>query len=134
MAALIDTSVLIEVERGRLSLATLLRNHPDEEVAISVITASELLHGVHRLKGAHAARVEAFVEGLFALLPVVAFELPEARTYARLSAELVSKGLTIGAHDLLIAASAIANDMRIVTHDARSFPKIKGLEVVLLGS
>jgi predicted nucleic acid-binding protein len=60
------------------------------------------------------------------------FDLPEARTHARLSAELGSKGVSVGAHDLLIAATAIANDMRVITHDARSFPKIKGLELVLL--
>jgi tRNA(fMet)-specific endonuclease VapC len=134
MAALIDTSVLIEVERGRLSLAALMREQPDEEVAMSAVTASELLHGVHRVKGAQAARVEAFVEGLFDLLPVLPFDLAEARTHARLSAELASKGVSVGAHDLLMAATAIANDMRVITHDARSFSKIKGLEVVHLHS
>ena len=130
MGTLIDTSVLIEAERGRLSLQTLLEANGDDEVAISAVTASELLHGVHRVKGgAEAARAEAFVEGLLALLPVMAFDLAVARTHARLSAELQSRGVAVGAHDLLIAATAVAHDMRVATCDLRSFPKIKGLDL-----
>ena len=133
MALLIDTSVLIDVERGRLSLEALALRHADEDVAISVITASELLHGVHRVRGgAKAARAEAFVEGLFELLNVMPFDLPEARVHARLSAELQARGTAVGAHDLLIAATAIANDYRVATRDLRSFPRIDGLDIVRL--
>jgi len=32
--------------------------------------------------------------------------------------------------DLLIAATAVTVDYRIATHDLRSFPRIKGLDVV----
>ncbi len=130
MGTLIDTSVLIEVERGRVSLRPLLEKDADEDVAVSAVTASELLHGVHRLTGAQAARAEAFVEGLLMLLPVLPFVLAEARTHARLSADLRARGIAVGAHDLLIAATAIANDMRVATLDLRSLPKIKGLELV----
>jgi predicted nucleic acid-binding protein len=132
MAALIDASVLIDVERGRLSLEDLVARHgEDEEVAMSVVTASELLHGVHRVTGAaRAARAEAFVEGLLRLLPVLPFDLDEARTHARLSAELQTAGVSVGPHDLLIAATAVTNEYRIVTRDLRSFPRIPGLDVV----
>ena len=130
MAALIDTSVFIDVERGRLSLQALAAAHEHEDVAISAITASELLHGVHRVQGAaRAARAEQFVEGLLALLPILAFDVDEARTHARLSADLQARGISIGAHDLLIAATALANDYRVITRDRRSFPKIDGLDV-----
>ena len=130
MAALIDTSVLIDVERGRLQLDDLVARDGDEEVAVSAVTASELLHGVHRVSGARAARAEAFVEGLLALLPVLPFDLAEARAHARLSAELEAKGVAVGAHDLLIAATALANDYRVITCDLRSFRKIGGLDVL----
>lgn len=129
MAALIDTSVLIDVERGRLSLDALVGTDEGEEAAISAVTASELLHGVHRTNGARAAKAEAFVESLLALVPVIAFDLAEARAHARLSADLSARGVSVGAHDLLIAATALANDYRVVTRDLRSFPKIDGLDV-----
>lgn len=121
MAILVDTSVLIDVERG---VAALL---PDEEHAIAAITASELLHGVHRARLAERARREAFVEGLLADLPAVPFTLPIARVHARLWAELAAAGRVPGAHDLIIAATAIALDWPLLTLDRRAFTRIRGL-------
>ncbi len=48
MAVLIDASILIEAERGRLDLEPHVTRHGEEEAFLSVVTASELLHGVHR--------------------------------------------------------------------------------------
>lgn len=48
MGLLIEASVLIEHERGRLDVASRIANRSEEEVFLSVVTASELLHGVHR--------------------------------------------------------------------------------------
>jgi tRNA(fMet)-specific endonuclease VapC len=48
VAVLIDSSILIEAERGRLDLEPHVARHGDEEAFLSVVTASELLHGVHR--------------------------------------------------------------------------------------
>jgi tRNA(fMet)-specific endonuclease VapC len=86
VGTLIDSSVLIDVERGRLDLGDLLRGRADEDFAISAVTASELLHGVHRAKVAAQRSVrEAFVEGLLAQLPVIPFDLMTARIHARLA-------------------------------------------------
>jgi len=50
--------------------------------------------------------------------------------HARLDAELSAAGTPVGDADLMIAATAVALDYRIATRDLRSFPKIKGLDVV----
>jgi tRNA(fMet)-specific endonuclease VapC len=47
---LIDTSVFIAAERGQLDLDTIITAHQGEPVALAAITASELLHGVHRAR------------------------------------------------------------------------------------
>jgi predicted nucleic acid-binding protein len=131
VGTLIDTSVLIAIERGQLDPARLAAEDDDEAVAIAAITASELLHGVHRLRGAVArTRAERFVERVLAELPVIAFDLDVARVHARLDAEAFSTGTTIGDADLMIAATAVWLDYRVATRDLRSFPKIKGLDVV----
>jgi predicted nucleic acid-binding protein len=131
VGTLIDTSVLIAAERGRLDPAALGREDEDEEIALAAITASELLHGVHRLKGAVArTRAERFVERLLAAIPVIPFDLEIARVHARLDAELSTRGTAAGDGDLLIAATAVALEYRIATRDLRSFRRIKGLEVV----
>jgi tRNA(fMet)-specific endonuclease VapC len=132
MGALIDTSILIAAERGGLDLDQVQRQSADIELAISAVTASELLRGVHRASRTNQrARREAFVERLLEVWPVLPFDSTAARMHARLWASLAAKGVSIGPHDLLIAATALANGLALVTRDKRSFPKIPGLEVLL---
>jgi tRNA(fMet)-specific endonuclease VapC len=131
VGTLIDTSVLIAAERGRLDPTALQRENDNEEIAIAAITASELLHGVHCLAGAVARiRAERFVERILSLIPVLAFDLEVARVHAQLDAELSAAGTAVGDADLQIAATAVDCDYRIATRDLRSFPRIKGLDLV----
>src|SRR5690242_4523541 len=131
MAALIDSSILIASERGKLDLHAMLKTHSSEQLAISSVTASELLHGVHRASNAaQKAKRQAFVEPILSRLPIIAFDLVAARVHAGLWASLAAAGVQVGAHDLMIAATAISIGYDVVTHDMRSFPKIPGLTVV----
>jgi predicted nucleic acid-binding protein len=131
MAAIIDSSILIAAERGKLDLELLLRDYAGEPVAIAAITASELLHGIHRAaKPGQRARREAFVEHMLSELPVISFDLVIARIHARLWAQLAARGTAIGSHDLLIAATALSLGYDVATRDERSFPKIPGLKVL----
>jgi tRNA(fMet)-specific endonuclease VapC len=133
VGTLIDSSVLIAVEREALDLGAARLAHADEPVAIAAITASELLHGVQRATtAAQRQRRETFVERLLAALPVFPFDLVTARIHASLWAGLAAKGTQVGAHDLVIGATAIAVGYRVTTRDRRSFAKIPGLEVVIL--
>ena len=130
MGTLIDSSVLIAAERSHLDLEAALKARPDEAFAIAAITASELLHGVHRAKTQDQRhRREAYVERLLAALPVLAFDLVVARLHASLDAQLASQGVIVGAHDLLIGSTAVAVGYKVATHDLRSFTKIPGVEV-----
>lgn len=131
MGTLIDSSVLVAGQRGQIDPARLGDESDGEPVAIAAISASELLHGVHRLKGAVArTRAERFVEQVLASVPVVAFDLDIARVHARLDAELSAAGRPVGDADLIIAATAVWLDYRVATRDLRSFPSIKGLVLV----
>ena len=127
----IDSSVLVAVERGQLELSTVLAASGTSPVAVAAITASELLHGVHRAgTAAQRALREAFVERLLISMPVLPFDLAAARVHARVWAELAAQGITVGAHDLPIAATALANGGTVATRDERSFPRIPGISVL----
>lgn len=131
MGIVIDSSVLIAWERDRLDLETRIASYAEEDFAISAVTASELLHGVHRARTpAQRSRREAFVEGLLSRIPVFSFDLLTARVHARLSSELAAKRTAVGPHDLIIAATAIANGYTVAARDERSFPKIPGLPLL----
>lgn len=128
MALLIDTSVLIDEERRERSLSLHLG---DDDRAISVITASELLHGVHRASdGKVRTRRAAFVEGLLSALEALPITMAVARMHAEIWSALKHDGNLIGAHDLWIAATALSQGMTVATANARDFERVPGLDVV----
>ena len=131
MGTLIDSSVLIAADRGRLELDAMVAGSsgPDDALGIAAITASEVLHGVHRLTGVRQVQSREFVRRWLAILPVIPFDLQVAQVHATLAAELGQKGLPVGAHDLIIAATAVRLGYGVVTRDRRSFERIDGLTV-----
>jgi tRNA(fMet)-specific endonuclease VapC len=120
---------LIDRERG-LEPASLERLLGDEDRAISVITVSELLHGVHRARGAARARRQAFVEHLLASFDAVPITEPVARVHAEIWARLSARGTPIGAHDLWIGATALAHGLGLATRNPRDFRRIEGLRLL----
>jgi tRNA(fMet)-specific endonuclease VapC len=128
MAVLIDTSVLVDAERRGQSLAEALG---EQDRAISVITASELLHGVHRAHSAAVrARRAAFVEHLLSAIEPLPITTAVARTHAEIWAELENNGDLIGSHDLWIAATALSQGMDVATANVRDFERVPGLSLV----
>ena len=131
MGTLVDSSVLIAAQRGDVDLPALFKKQGPFNVATATICVSELLHGPHRMTNAIArARAESSAEAVLAGISIVSFDLEIARLHARLSADLAAKGAQVGAHDLIIAATAMSLDYRVATRDKRSFPRIPGLDVV----
>jgi predicted nucleic acid-binding protein len=129
MAVLIDTGVLVDLERGVASPQVDVAIG-EEDRAISVITVSELLHGVHRADGAQRARRSAFVEHLLAGMRALEITEQIARVHADIWAQLAAKGEVIGAHDLWIAATALAHGMGLATGNTREFARVPGLRLV----
>jgi predicted nucleic acid-binding protein len=123
--------VIIEAERGAFAIEALLGSMPDEPIGVSAITASELLHGCYRAKDAATrSRRFAFVEAFLELVPVLGFGLVEARRHAELWADLVRKGTAIGAHDMMIGATALARGYALATLNGRDFRRMPGLRLV----
>lgn len=134
MALLIDTSVLVDAERREEGYEQVLPgDEQDQEHSISVITVSELLHGVHRAAGeTRRAMRRAVVEGMLAKLEPVTITAEVARIHAETWAELETAGEIIGVHDLWIAATALAHGLRVATTNAREFERVPGLSVLAL--
>jgi tRNA(fMet)-specific endonuclease VapC len=129
VAVLIDTDVLVDLERG-VANPEVDAAIGDAERAISVIAVSELLHGVHRATGAQRARRSAFVEHLLAGMRAIEITEPIARVHAEIWAQLAAKGELIGAHDLWIAATALAHGMGVATRNDEEFARVPGLRVI----
>jgi predicted nucleic acid-binding protein len=97
VAVLIDASILIEHERGRLDLAQHLAPRQQEEFVLSVVTASELLHGVYcAVQPEVRAKRSAFVEAILGRSPLLPVDLATARAHAQVWADLAAAGKMIG--------------------------------------
>ena len=130
MGVLIDASVLIGHERGRVNVEEWIHRREEETFFLSVVTASELLHSVHRARDpVTRARRSAFVEGVLGSMPLLPIEIATARMHARLWADLAEDGQVIGAHDLWLAATCLTHDLRLATANVREFKRVPALVV-----
>lgn len=129
MGLVLDTCILIRAERGDALDFTRWANYGD--AFISAITVSELLVGVHRADSdARRARRSAFVEAILARLPALDFTTETARVHASLFAALSQRGEMIGAHDLIIAATALSQGCAVLTTNVAEFSRVPGLDVI----
>ena len=130
MGLMVDTNVFIALER-RGGAVDLSGWDPSQDVFISVVTVSELLMGVHRADNeSRRNRRSAFVEAIIHGMSVLDFTTDVARRHAQLHARLMGTGQLIGAHDLIIAATALHHDLTLLTDNAGEFHRVADLEVI----
>lgn len=128
MARLIlDTSTLIEAERGEGELLESLGDADD--VAISAITVAELRVGIGLAKSRRRANREHFVASVLDAISIEPYDLEVAEAHAQLMVHVRRAGTPRGAHDLIIAATALARDREVVTLDRRGFDDLPGVVV-----
>lgn len=128
MGILIDSSILIAHERRQLDITARVRGRENEPFYLSVISASELLHGVYRaMDPAIRTRRQAFVEAVLTSFPILEIDLEVARAHAALWSSLAQQGAMIGVHDSWIAATCIAHDLTLITGNTREFDRVPGL-------
>lgn len=131
MGLIIDTSVIIAAEKQKIDFS---RWQEYDSAYISSITITELLTGVYRAKESKVrVKRSAFVEHIINSIASIAFGEEEARVYAQVLDDLYQKNLTIGAHDLIIGATAIASGYPVLTINVKDFRRIPGVEILELG-
>ncbi len=124
---LLDTTVLIEVERDGFDLDALIDD--DDEPAIAAITVAELGVGVEIASGKRKAARKRFLDEVVATLPIVGYDLDVARAHTSLLVAVRKSGTPRGAHDLIIAATARATGRTVVTSDRTGFIDLPGVRV-----
>jgi tRNA(fMet)-specific endonuclease VapC len=128
---ILDTSTLIEAERGEEGLFESLDDVDD--VAIAAITVAELRVGIGLAKSRRRANRELFVASVLDAISVEPYDLEVAEAHAQLMVHVRRAGTPRGAHDLIIAATALARDREVVTLDRRGFGDLPGVVVAGLG-
>jgi tRNA(fMet)-specific endonuclease VapC len=129
---ILDTGVLIAIERGKLDVDAALGV---DDACIATITAMELLVGVERADDARKVTRAAHVEALLSSLPIETYDLKVARVHARLAVEAMTTGRPRSAHDMMIAATAAATNRILLTTDAKAgFDQLTGVRSEVLAT
>ena len=129
---ILDSGLLIDVERGRIRPAEL--HEDDEDVAIAAVSAAELLTGVVLADENHRDRRRELVENLLGTFTVVDYNVAVARVHANLLAHVHRAGTPRRAHDLIIAATAAATGRILVTGDKQArFDDLPDVTVNIVG-
>ena len=128
MAFLLDTNPCIGYLNGR---SDILRRRidavRDEPILVSSIVKGELFFGA--IKSRDPATTLALQREFLCRFGSLPFDDQAAEAYGRIRADLERRGATIGANDLMIAATALANHATLVTHNTAEFSRVPDLAV-----
>ena len=131
MKYLVDANVLSEATKPapHASVVAWLRNN-EREIAVDPIILGEVRFGILLLpKGRRRARLERWFDDGVQRVQCIPFEAKTALRWAELLAALRRSGRAMPIRDSLIAATALAHGMTVVTHNRRDFEKA-GVKIV----
>jgi len=125
---LLDTTFLIDAERSDVSLNDVIDD--DDDIAVAAVTVAELLVGVELAKGKTRHNRQSLVDDILAALPIVDYDLEVAKAHSQLLVAVRLQGRPRGAHDLIIAATAMSSNRTVVTADQSAFSDLPGVTSV----
>ncbi|MFN0059879.1 MAG: PIN domain-containing protein [Planctomycetota bacterium] len=134
MGVILDTSIWIDVERGKLTPAEVAVVTGSEAVYLAPPILAELQYGVERAPDPASQARRAAALARIRRKPCLILDRETGEVFGRLAALLDSQG-TPSKHrvnDLWIAAVAIQNGMRLATGNAKDFTDIPGLDLLVL--
>jgi tRNA(fMet)-specific endonuclease VapC len=124
----LDTDTCSYILRGTPSVRERLAAVAAHDISVSVVTLAEAWTGCR--KSSHADKWLKAWRHLVEPFQVLDFDSQCADLYSRIRARLERKGTMIGGNDCMIAATALANEVTLVTHNTAEFRRVPGLRVV----
>jgi tRNA(fMet)-specific endonuclease VapC len=126
MTYLLDTNVWVVFLRNPHSpVVSRLRVRRPADVCVCSVVVAELYYGC--LRSANPAANRGKVESLVRPFLSFPFDDAAAEQYATVRRHLESLGTPIGPYDLQVAATALAHDCTLVTHNTEEFSRVPGL-------
>jgi len=128
MRFLLDTCVVSDFSRGEPGTLDRIKSTPPVDIAVSAVTEMEIVHGL-RLNAGLSRRLKPVIEAFLGSVHVLPYDRSAALASARVRAALRRRGQPIGAYDVLIAGTALAEDLVLVTSNLNEFGRIEALRL-----
>ena len=123
---LLDTDLLIDLSRGRSKIQERIAGIGMSNCSVSEVSLAELYVGFYKNQSVNRYQfLLSFLEESLLVVPISS----SIKTYARIRSQLELQGNRLDNMDLFIAATALANDYTLVTHNTRHFSRIPGLKL-----
>ena len=127
MAYLIDTDIIIFALRGDKTVLAKFEKNKNIPISISMITYAELVFGAKRSQNERTNMLK--VNRIREIYPVEELNIGIMELFADIKANMYSKAIRIEDMDLFIAATAIYNDLTLVTNNTKHFKNIPLLKL-----
>ena len=127
MAYLIDTDIIIFALRGDKTVLAKFEENKNIPISISLITYAELVFGAKRSQNERTNMLK--VNRIREIYPVEELNIGIMELFADIKANMYSKAIKIEDMDLFIAATAIYNDLTLVTNKTKHFKNIPLLKL-----
>ena len=121
----VDTDVVIDFFNGVFPGAEVMSKLiSGQEVALTSISVFELYAGIEGKR--RLSQIETLIQGV-TILPL---DVIEAVIAGKIYTQLKSKGQLVGTHDILIAATCVANRIPLYTKNVAHFSKIEDILIL----
>lgn len=128
MKYLLDTDICIALFRGKDNVVKKIAKIGLKECAISEITRAEILVGREIAKLKQLKVKDFFFDSFFNSITIYPFS-DSSESYVRNKAKLTVTGKRIEDFDLIIASTAQAHGLTLVTGNISHMSRIDGLEI-----
>jgi tRNA(fMet)-specific endonuclease VapC len=128
MKYLLDTCTVSDFVKGQPNVLAGIKAISPTLIAVSALTRMEVEYGL-ALNAHRARKLAPVLQAFFSTISTLPCEVADALTAAAIRAALTTKGQPIGACDVLIAGTALARGLVVVTSNVGEFQRIGGLQV-----
>ena len=134
MGVILDTSIWVDVERGRLAPRDVASVTGDEPVYLVPPVIAELEYGVHRAKTDEQRIRRAGAVARVRKKPCLVIDKDTGETFGRLAASVDAKGKpsTHRTHDIWIAAMAVQHNLKVLTRNKKDFEGLPGVDLLTI--
>ena len=127
MAYLIDTDTIIFALRKDKSVLAKFEENKNIPISISMITYAELVFGAKRSQNEQKNMIK--VNHIRNIYPIEELNEGVMEVFADIKAKMFGKGIRVEDMDLLIAATAIYNELTLVTNNTKHFENVPNLKL-----